>query len=111
MLIHSQYFLARSEESDDYAENESSPRKRSLKRPAALRDYVTEDKESTTTRYIENDEEDENEDYLVGKVQKAYQNLKRIQTVGLSKQIMSILTYVFQLIILPEESLLTCKEM
>ena len=79
--------IVRSEESDDYAENESSPRKRSLKRPAALRDYVTEEKESTTARYIENEDEDENEDYLVGKVQKAYQNLKRIQKVGLLKRI------------------------
>ena len=55
-------------------------RKRSLKRPVALRDYVTEDKDANE-RYEEHGEEDENEEYLVGKVQKAYQNLKRIQTV------------------------------
>ena len=57
-----------------------STRKRSLKRPAALRDYVTEDKDANA-KYEEYEEEDENEEYLVGKVQKAYQNLKRIQTV------------------------------
>ena len=58
-----------------------SPRKRSIKRPSAFRDYVTEDKESNT-RYADNQEEDENEQHLVGKVQKAYQNLKRIQIVS-----------------------------
>ena len=61
-----------------------STRKRSLKRPAALRDYVTEDKDANA-KYEEYEEDDENEDYLVGKVQKAYQNLKRIQTVKYTK--------------------------
>ena len=55
-------------------------RRRSLKRPAALRDYVTEDKENDV-RYDDKDESEVNEKYLVGKVQKAYQNLKRVQTV------------------------------
>ena len=75
----------RSEGSDDYDENDqslgSSPRKRSIKRPSAFRDYITEEKESST-RYVENEAEDENEQYLVGKVQKAYRNLKRIQIVS-----------------------------
>ena len=58
-------------------------RKRSLKRPAALRDYITEDNKDTNIRYVEygDEDEDESEEYLVDKVQKAYQNLKRIQTV------------------------------
>ena len=63
-----------------------SSRKRSLKRPAALRDYITEDQDMTNIRYVEYDEDDVvvgNEEYLVEKVQKAYQNLKRIQTVRL----------------------------
>ena len=57
-------------------------RKRSLKRPAALKDYVTEDKDSFT-RYGHDDSynDDENEDHLVEKVEKAYKNLKRIQKV------------------------------
>ena len=58
--------------------NIEGSRRRSLKRPAALRDYVTEDKENDV-RY--EDESEVNEKYLVGKVQKAYQNLKRVQTV------------------------------
>ena len=58
--------------------NIEGSRRRSLKRPAALRDYVTEDKENDV-RY--EDESEVNEKYLMGKVQKAYQNLKRVQTV------------------------------
>ena len=60
--------------------NIEGSRRRSLKRPAALRDYVTEDKENDV-RYEDKDESEVNEKYLVGKVQKAYQNLKRVQTV------------------------------
>ena len=60
--------------------NIEGSRRRSLKRPAALRDYVTEDKENDM-RYEDKDESEVNEKYLVGKVQKAYQNLKRVQTV------------------------------
>ena len=86
ILFHNlKCFSIRSEESDDIAVNDqalgTSPRKRSIKRPSAFRDYVTEDKEHST-RYAEKEEEDENEEYLVGKVQKAYQNLKRIQIVS-----------------------------
>ena len=60
--------------------NIEGSRRRSLKRPLALRDYVTEDKENDV-RYEDKDESEVNEKYLVGKVQKAYQNLKRVQTV------------------------------
>lgn len=57
-----------------------SSRKRSLKRPAALRDYITEDKD-TNVQYVEYEEDDDNEEHLVEKVQMAYKNLRRIQTV------------------------------
>ena len=60
--------------------NIEGSRRRSLKRPVALKDYVTEDKENDV-RYEDKDETEVNEKYLVGKVQKAYQNLKRVQTV------------------------------
>jgi hypothetical protein len=70
-----------------------STRKRSLKRPAALRDYVTEDKDANA-KYETYEEDDENEDYLVGKVQKAYQNLKRIQTVKYTKILITVQIHI-----------------
>ena len=58
-------------------------RKRSLKRPAALRDYVTE--EHNVIQRDEDDDDDTNEKHLVQKVRKAYSNLKRIQKVCLNE--------------------------
>ena len=93
-------FQCRSEGSDDYEGNDqllgSSPRKRSIKRPSAFRDYITEEKESSA-KYVDNEGVDENEEYLVGKVQKAYQNLKRIQIVSrLMKTSLLFKAYLFK---------------